>query len=615
MCRRCTTTPTKDAATQTDWNRYVKAVQVKPKTAVKNIGCCIPAVLDKGIQAVATITDACISTEVSTQPSTFSIRPNIEEEEEEEIPSDSDSDSSEDITSLEDDPDYDPETSDVTGSFSANTVIAPENVATITDEPKFLVFQSCLEMLFAHCCECGSQTTSTSFVFGKAGTLLRVDYDCKEGHHGTWLSQPILRHRMAAGNLLLSAATLFSGSTYERVREMAEVMKLPIMSQSQFYSIQRKYLFPVVHTAFTEHKEALIASTAVNLVTLVGDGRCDSPGFSAKYGTYNVMDAKSGAVLTFSLQQVDAQTSSVAMETNGCFEAIVELLHHGLNIEVFGTDCSTSIAKLMRDYFPHIHHEHDVYHIEKRVKKMLLQKANHRDNHALHAWIKPVINQLWWAAQTCNRDAVELREKWLSIMYHITNHHEWDMFEVYKRCAHPPLTVEEKRMKRWLKVDSPPHSALKEVILNKRLVADIEKLTRAVHTGSLEAFHSLLTKYVPKRQHFSYRGMLVRTELAVLDHNKNLNREQAVTAEGVPRYNAVFPKRTREWVAKPVSQPKCHKWRQELVSTTLRFQSGAIAATVVPVPETLPQNIADTPRPSKQDIIDKTTSRFASAQD
>ena len=47
--------------------------------------------------------------------------------------------------------------------------------------------------------------------------------------------------------------------------------------------------------------------------------------------------------------------------------------------------------------------------------------------------------------------------------------------------------------------------------------------------------------------------MTVRTELAVLDHNNNLGREHATTAEGIPRYNTAFPKRTQEWVAKPIT--------------------------------------------------------------
>ena len=52
-------------------------------------------------------------------------------------------------------------------------------------------------------------------------------------------------------------------------------------------------------------------------------------------------------------------------------------------------------------------------------------------------------------------------------------------------------------------------------------------------------------KYSPKRQSFSHKGMIVRTELAVLDHNNNLAREQATTADGRLCFNMIFPKRTK----------------------------------------------------------------------
>jgi len=57
-------------------------------------------------------------------------------------------------------------------------------------------------------------------------------------------------------------------------------------------------------------------------------------------------------------------------------------------------------------------------------------------------------------------------------------------------------------------------------------------LTGFHHTGALEVFHSLLLKYCPKRQHFSYVGMQGHIELAILDHNYNTNRKQATTKEG-----------------------------------------------------------------------------------
>jgi hypothetical protein len=39
-------------------------------------------------------------------------------------------------------------------------------------------------------------------------------------------------------------------------------------------------------------------------LSLGGDGRCDSPGFSAKYGTYTLMELKHNAILDIQLVQV-----------------------------------------------------------------------------------------------------------------------------------------------------------------------------------------------------------------------------------------------------------------------------------------------------------------------
>ena len=110
----------------------------------------------------------------------------------------------------------------------------------------------------------------------------------------------------------------------------------------------------MIHSVYTEQKEAFIVALGDNPVTLVGDGGCDSPGFSAKYGIYSIMETTSGKVVTFALKQVNADTTSVAMGVEGCFESLTELRHHGTNVEVFGNDCSSSVAKLMRETFPNI---------------------------------------------------------------------------------------------------------------------------------------------------------------------------------------------------------------------------------------------------------------------
>lgn len=176
-------------------------------------------------------------------------------------------------------------------------------------------------------------------------------------------------------------------------------------------------------------------------------------------------------------------------------------------------------------------------------------------------------------------------------------------------CDHPALTPEEVKARKWLKPGSSAHKALLAVVLDKLLVKHIRKLTRAMHTGPLECFHSALLKYTPKRQHFSYPVMLARTELAVMDHNANLGRDQATDKLGKPRFNVVYPKRSRTWIARPIYTPKTHEWREQLLTQVVAAKR---SGTTLPQVDTssLPTNIALDPRPPKDSVVEQYQSRF-----
>ena len=71
------------------------------------------------------------------------------------------------------------------------------------------------------------------------------------------------------------------------------------------------------------------------------------------------------------------------------------------------------------------------------------------------------------------------------------------------------------------------HVAVIEVISASKLLK-ICKLTKGCHTSQLESFHSLCTKYAPELQEFDYEIMDSGIKMAVMDHNENVRRNQAV---------------------------------------------------------------------------------------
>ena len=63
-------------------------------------------------------------------------------------------------------------------------------------------------------------------------------------------------------------------------------MHLPIVSTSSHYRFQSRFVFPIINETWEHFLTKNIMTAQGEDVILLGDGRMDSPGFSAKYCTY-----------------------------------------------------------------------------------------------------------------------------------------------------------------------------------------------------------------------------------------------------------------------------------------------------------------------------------------
>lgn len=169
---------------------------------------------------------------------------------------------------------------------------------------------------------------------------------------------------------------------------------------------------------------------------------------------------------------------------------------------------------MMRVEYPEINHQFDVWHVAKSLKKKMkkmIAKAK-----LLLSWSKSITNHLWWSAQTCEGNPKTLLAKWINIANHMQNKHE--------NCEHDALTSEERRAKAWI-LNRKDAKKLKALIENKHFTKDLAQCNAFIHTGNLESVHSKANVYRPKKFHFSYGGMMMRTCLAYIDHNNNLNKK------------------------------------------------------------------------------------------
>lgn len=124
----------------------------------------------------------------------------------------------------------------------------------------------------------------------------------------TWNSQPFVRG-VPQGNILISAAILFSGSLPLKALRVFQIMNCAAIAERTFFSHQKKYLHPAVSSIWKEQQTTMLTVLQVDQKPLVlaGDGRCDSPGFSAKYGSYSFLEIEHNVVLNVQLVQVNMQ--------------------------------------------------------------------------------------------------------------------------------------------------------------------------------------------------------------------------------------------------------------------------------------------------------------------
>jgi hypothetical protein len=113
-------------------------------------------------------------------------------------------------------------------------------------------------------------------------------------------------------NLLSAAAVLFRGGTYTELSDWFQTMSVHMIGTTSFYihsDIQKAYLHPAIENVYREKRTELLARVYLEQEDgksphLAGDGRCDLPGFNAKYCHYTFMLDDTKEILHTELVQV-----------------------------------------------------------------------------------------------------------------------------------------------------------------------------------------------------------------------------------------------------------------------------------------------------------------------
>ena len=180
----------------------------------------------------------------------------------------------------------------------------PSTLLSISSTSCFLVFESALVLLFSICRFCLSRTVDVSKV--TIGSFLRVTQKCSNCRRKfVWESQSFIGN-VPAGNLLTSPAILYAGALPTKALRVFSVLNCVTITLTTFFRHQRRYLQPAISSIWERQQLSLISSLKdqIKKLSLSGDGRADSPGHCAKYGSYTVLEMTCNKVVDYRLVQV-----------------------------------------------------------------------------------------------------------------------------------------------------------------------------------------------------------------------------------------------------------------------------------------------------------------------
>ncbi|KAJ8250976.1 hypothetical protein GJAV_G00215770 [Gymnothorax javanicus] len=357
------------------------------------------------------------------------------------------------------------------------------------------------------CLSCLSRNVRVEKLSPKSfGSQLKVVATCRDcGYLREWQSQPKIGNVMA-GNLLLSAAILFGGGSPTKILRVCQHMNLKAISMSAFLEHQRDYLQPAIIRVYTAKQEEILAEVEGGKLILGGDGLADSPGHSARYGPYTLMDMKTKKIVEVQLVKSNEATSSNAMEKEGLSRGLSNLYEKGVQVETLITDRHSQVAKWLRENFPDINHRYNVWHIVKVLKKKMTAISKLKGCDVVGRWKRSILNHVYWcASSTPDGDGDTIVAKYKSILNHVRNVHD-NHGDLHPKCAPGELYSQRE----WMKQGSKAYEKLSEELTKTRLLNDLKMMSAHDQTSSVEAYRSVLLYWCPKTLAYSYPGMKCR---------------------------------------------------------------------------------------------------------
>ncbi|XP_068683465.1 uncharacterized protein [Montipora foliosa] len=186
------------------------------------------------------------------------------------------------------------------------------------------------------------------------GSRVEITRKCRNGHHQKWISSEVLgaKHNsdFYLNDYLLAAAIIISGNNFSKFALLCKALGLSIISSNTFTRFQKHCAAPVISDVWNKMNGLIVdILKQYEEICLCGDGRNDSPGHSARYCVYTLMEHATKVVVDMAvIDKRETGGNSVTMEKEG-LRRLLEKMATVLPFSEITTDASSSIMKLVRE--------------------------------------------------------------------------------------------------------------------------------------------------------------------------------------------------------------------------------------------------------------------------
>lgn len=205
----------------------------------------------------------------------------------------------------------------------------------LVDEERFITSVSKVKELKGSHCHCNKELM---FQHKSRGATITLQWECEAGHKGQWSSSEVVVRKggqdVFSNDILWCACCFLSGNNYTKLQLMGKFLNMAMPDKSTFSRYMNFYFCPEVTAIWKDMQDLVFKAFKDHDNCICGDGRCDSPGFCARYMTYVIMEQSLNVVLD--IQVMDCRETggvSVVMEER-CFRKCIQSVCEKLKVSI-----------------------------------------------------------------------------------------------------------------------------------------------------------------------------------------------------------------------------------------------------------------------------------------